>query len=287
MRKSIILVLLIAGFMCAGNLAAMNFNETLSQHDTSDEVVETEDTSQARADLSGTSASDEDLPDYGYVRVNTSLNVRTGPWGTIIGSLYNNDKVRIIGREGNWYKIEHNGGVAYVHSWYVSQQKGAGTESSPSNTGGAPFVNVPAKGSVQQKVVSAAQDLVNRYDSYQAFPYDSLTKGGRLGCAQVVTTALEAAGVNTGIQLGVLNAIDRLRGLGWQEVSVPPYQSGDVITWRTYDRSGNGRNDNDTHIGIIMNSGNNVQAMSNSSSRRMPRVHPATYAPVCRVLRKV
>ena len=287
MRKSIFLVLLIAGFMCGGNLAAMNFNETLSQHDEKEKVVETQDTSQAQADLSGTSAGDEELPDYGYVRVNTSLNVRTGPWGTIIGSLYNNDRVRIIGREGNWYKIEHNGGVADVHSWYVSQSEGSGTEPNPTNTGGAPFVSVPARGSVQQRVVAAAQDLVERYDSYQAFPYDALTRGGRLGCAQVVTTALEAAGVNTGIQLGVLSALDRLRGLGWQEVEVPPYQAGDVITWRTYDRSGNGRNDDDTHIGIIMNSGNNVQAMSNSSSRRMPRVHSATYAPVCRVLRKV
>ena len=64
---------------------------------------------------------------FGTVRVNTSLNVRTSPWGTIIGSLYNNNRVRITDRDGDWYKIDHNGQTAYIHANYVeTPQQSAG-----------------------------------------------------------------------------------------------------------------------------------------------------------------
>ncbi len=64
----------------------------------------------------------------GTVKVNPSLNVRTGPWGKIIGSLYNNNKVEIIGTEGDWYKINYNGQTAYIHANYVdTPNKKAGT----------------------------------------------------------------------------------------------------------------------------------------------------------------
>jgi len=48
------------------------------------------------------------------------LNVRVSPWGTIIGKLHDGDEVEIIGKEGDWYKIEYNGSEAYVHGAYVS-----------------------------------------------------------------------------------------------------------------------------------------------------------------------
>jgi len=64
----------------------------------------------------------------GTVRVGTSLNIRSGPWGTIIGSLRDNARVEIIGESGDWYKIRHNGQTAYVHKNYVeTSQRAAGT----------------------------------------------------------------------------------------------------------------------------------------------------------------
>ncbi len=264
----------------SGSLLAMDFNRTLSEHDSDSGSSNTAGSSQSQAKKYEGSSSNASIPESGFVRVSTSLNVRTGPWGTIIGSLYNNNKVKIIGKEGVWYKISHNGKTAYVHSRYVSSSKGNASSS------GSPLVTVPAKGSVQQKVVAAAQNLVNKYKTSGSFPYAAATRGGALGCAQVVTTALKAAGVNTGIQLGVLATIPKLKSLGWKQVKVPPYQAGDVITWSTYDRNRDGRNDADTHIGIIMTSGNTAQAMSNSSTRRRPSLHSATYMPVCKVLRK-
>lgn len=64
-------------------------------------------------------ANDEATEEIGFVNVNTRLNVRNGPWGTIIGKLYDGDKLKIVGREGEWLKIRYNGGIAYVHSHYV------------------------------------------------------------------------------------------------------------------------------------------------------------------------
>jgi len=140
----------------------------------------------------------------------------------------------------------------------------------------------PGNGSVQQRVVQEANKLVGK-----PFDYDPATSGGRKACAQVVTTALKAAGVVGRVVLGVLQAIEDLKSKGWKEVTVPPFAGGDVITWKTYDRNGDGAKDPDTHIGIIMQSGNSVQAMSNSSSQLIPRLTSAAYAPISRVLRKV
>jgi len=78
-----------------------------------------------KADSDSDSAS---APEEGTVRVDSSLNIRTSPWGSIIGSLHDNDKVSIIGKSGDWYKISYNGQTAYVHSNYVSTAtKPAGT----------------------------------------------------------------------------------------------------------------------------------------------------------------
>lgn len=61
-----------------------------------------------------------DKPQEGTVEVDSALNIRSGPWGEIIGKFHDGDKLKIIGTEGEWYKIEHDGKVAYVHSNYVS-----------------------------------------------------------------------------------------------------------------------------------------------------------------------
>lgn len=158
----------------------------------------------------------------------------------------------------------------------------------PSSAPGGGNVVLDVKGgSVQARVLSAAKNLVNKYSTSGSFPYAAATNGGRLGCAQVVTTALKAAGVLSSTSLGCLSTISMLRNVGWQKVSVPPYKAGDVLFWSTYDSNGDGRNDPNTHVGIVMNSGNNVQVMNNSSSLRKPRYTSVHMAPVTTVMRKV
>ncbi len=85
----------------------------------------------------------------GVVNADPSLNVRTGPWGTIIGSFSNGSRVTILGREGDWYRVSYNGQTAYCHASYIS----AGSSSTPAPTtptappttgaGGKTVLNVP------------------------------------------------------------------------------------------------------------------------------------------------
>jgi hypothetical protein len=202
-----------------------------------------------------------------YVRVNTALNIRTKPWGKIVGTFKNNAKVSIIGRSGNWYKISLNGKTRYIHSRYVAGAKG---ESSPSYDTSASA----STGSTQKRIVQACHDVAAKYSSYKSFPYDPLTEGGNLGCAQVVTHTLRQAGVNIPIILGVDNTSRKLQTMGWNKAQVPPYRQGDVIIW------------NPSHIGIIAENGNSVQAFNNSSSRRAPRFCNHDFMNIRYVLRK-
>ena len=53
------------------------------------------------------------------------LNVRSGPWGSIIGKLSDCSRVEVLGREGDWYKIRYNGRDAYIHHKYAQKTKPA------------------------------------------------------------------------------------------------------------------------------------------------------------------
>ena len=216
-----------------------------------------------------------------YVGVYTYLNLRDAVWGSVIGELHNNDEVTITGRDGDWYKVSTSVGDGYAHARYIFATKDAryrGDDPTSSNSNDV-IINVSGD-SVQGKVVNAAKQLVDKYSKSGSFPYAAGTNGGRLGCAQVVTTALKAAGVLNQTSLGCVQTIGLLEKAGWKSVKVPPYQAGDVIFWETY-KTG------PSHVGIIMTSGNTATAMSNSSSQRKPRYHDANYQKVVKVMRKV
>jgi len=59
------------------------------------------------------------------------LNVRTAPWGDIIGRLKHGQKINIIAREGDWYKIKYNGRDAYIHHKYAQKTKPARVAATP------------------------------------------------------------------------------------------------------------------------------------------------------------
>ena len=128
---------------------------------------------------------------------------------------------------------------------------------------------------MQRRVSSAIKSLVGS-TRFRGPEVD----GGNLACAQVVSTALQQAGVLSRVSVNCDAVVSDLRRVGWQRVNVPPYQDGDVVTWTT--RRGPGR-----HIGIIVQEGNSFVAISNSSSQRTPRRHAINYQPITQVLRKV
>jgi len=71
---------------------------------------------------------------YGTGTVNaTALHVRQGPSlsATILTKLYTNQKVNILSKEGNWYKILLNGKECYVYAQYINLD----TKSTGSNIG--------------------------------------------------------------------------------------------------------------------------------------------------------
>ena len=54
--------------------------------------------------------------------VSTNLRVRSGAStsSSVLGYLTNNTEVNIVGSEGEWYKIQYNGGYGYVSKEYIT-----------------------------------------------------------------------------------------------------------------------------------------------------------------------
>jgi uncharacterized protein YgiM (DUF1202 family) len=210
----------------------------------------------------------------GYVTA-SALNVRKSPWGAIETTIPNGIAVKVTGKVNDWYRIDYNGKERFVHSKYISNKKEplAPPAATPDTT----------PGNLQQKVARSAKNLIGSH-AFRGPEVDY----GNLACAQVVTTALKNAGALTRTHLNVRSTVADLKSKGWVDVSAPPYQEGDVITWKTYDYTGDGIKDPDTHVGIIVKEGNSYMAMNNSSRLRMPRLtSPTGPGPVTRVLRKV
>ncbi|MBF0409508.1 MAG: SH3 domain-containing protein [Candidatus Riflebacteria bacterium] len=213
----------------------------------------------------------------GYVDSDKGLNVRVSPWGVVDSTIPNGIAVQVVGKVDDWYKINYNGNIRYVHSNYISQTKPGQAVPGNTNPGGI------QTGTSQHRVAVEAKKLVGS-TRFRGREVDY----GNLACAQVVSTALKNAGAIPSVHLGVLSVLDDLRKQGWKEVSAPPFAEGDVITWKTYDRTGDGRDDPDTHIGIMVKEGNTFKAMNNSSRLRTPRLSdPMAVGPVSRVMRKV
>ncbi|NLI75051.1 MAG: peptidoglycan DD-metalloendopeptidase family protein [Candidatus Riflebacteria bacterium] len=147
-------------------------------------------------------------PVEGTVQVDTSLNVRSGPWGSIIGSLHQGDKVTIIGTSGDWYKISYNGQTAYVHANYVStaakpagqtpvNQPGSSNDTpvTPGNGrfGGAPCSPMPGHSSSE----FGPRDLFGHsFHNGIDLPVGNGTRLNSLGDGEVIAAGWESGGGN-------------------------------------------------------------------------------------------
>lgn len=96
----------------------------------------------------------------GTVRVNPSLNIRNAPWGAVIGSLYDGNKVNIVGKEGDWYKISLNGSIVYCHSAYITVS-GSSQPSAPPAGNTAGGVQTGANGKTVLSVPQQCQGAVS------------------------------------------------------------------------------------------------------------------------------
>ncbi|MFZ2961246.1 MAG: SH3 domain-containing protein [Candidatus Ozemobacteraceae bacterium] len=126
---SIISMLLLTGI---STFAGTDMDETLSSHDPAKDQL---GGPTLTTDL-GRGSDECSANKTGTVKVSTSLNIRSGPWGKIIGKFHNGDKVTIVGKQGAWYKITWNGKTAYVHSNYVKVDGDATSGSTTAGTTG-------------------------------------------------------------------------------------------------------------------------------------------------------
>jgi len=190
----------------------------------------------------------------------------------IIGTIPTGQPFTVKARDGAWFSIDWPQQPAWV---YVTFVEGEG--------GGQGFATEPGATQDSLQIKQAAYNILQKVP----FPYDPATNGGVLGCAQVVSTILKAAGIIKQISLGVLQVMGLLKDVGWRMVSPPPWKDGDVVTWKTYDSSGDGVKDEDTHIGVVVIENGQAYAVNNSSSNRRPEKHllATYYAPVSHVLR--
>ncbi len=53
-----------------------------------------------------------------------NVNIRSGPWGDVIGKLYGGKFVHITGEEGDWYIIDYNGQKGYILKSALNTNKG-------------------------------------------------------------------------------------------------------------------------------------------------------------------
>ncbi len=106
------------------------------------------------------------------------LNVRSGPWGEIIGTFNSGSKVEIISKQGSWYKVLYNGREAYIHSGYVATADSIATAydgyvtSAGLNVRSAPFGNILGvlnQGTAIEVLEKKGDWLVIKYDGREAF----------------------------------------------------------------------------------------------------------------------
>ena len=98
----------------------------------------------------------------GTVHVSSYLNVRSSAStsGKVLGKVYKNDKVDIIGQTGSWYKINYKGKTGYVSKDYVTKD----STSTKSET------KAQSKPKSETKVQPKAQTKVkkNPFDYYES-----------------------------------------------------------------------------------------------------------------------
>jgi len=98
-----------------------------------------------------------------YVKTNgVPLNVRSGPWGAVVGSLANNAKITIVGESGDWHKISYKDKTRYVHKTYVSTSKPATSTPTPStSTYKASVIGKPRGDGTVAGALTWARDQIN------------------------------------------------------------------------------------------------------------------------------
>jgi N-acetylmuramoyl-L-alanine amidase len=130
----------------------------------------------------------------GTVKVNTTLNVRSGPGAQykVVGSLKNGTKVEVLDKSGSWYKIKYGSITGYVSGQYLVISGTSTTPASPAPTPAptpsgqtgtvkvSSTLNVRSGAGTQYKVVGSLKngtkvEVLGKSGSWYQIKYGSIT----------------------------------------------------------------------------------------------------------------
>lgn len=141
----------------------------------------------------------------GGVVMASVLNIRSGPWGEVIGQMKAGAKVEIISRQGSWYKVIYNGREAYIHAGYIATENSVAeayegfVTSEGLNVRSGPYGAILGelkKGAAIEVLEKKGEWLVIKYNGREAFVHsDYISKssaGGSVAGAGVSSVKASA-----------------------------------------------------------------------------------------------
>lgn len=162
------------------------------------------------------------------------LNVRSGPWGDVIGQLNAGAKIEIISKQGSWYKVLYNGREAYLHSGYIATKDGVASAyegyvtSAGLNVRSGPFgsvLGVLGQGAAVEVLEKKGEWLVVKYNGREAFvhsDYISKSRSALPAVSEVKGTAAGSPALNSGVNTAAVSAKGFDSGASMIGGPVPP-----------------------------------------------------------------
>ncbi len=142
----------------------------------------------------------------GGVVMASVLNIRSGPWGEVIGQMKAGAKVEIISRQGSWYKVLYNGREAYIHAGYIATENSVAAAyegfvtSEGLNVRSGPYGAILGelkKGAAIEVLEKKGEWLVIKYNGREAYVHsDYISKnsvGGAVSGAGISSSAPASA----------------------------------------------------------------------------------------------
>lgn len=132
MKRTFLLIVLV---FISCSLWGIDFTTSMSQNDVDDKSNSAARTfSEAPIWFTSEAASSRQTGTItGIVRAKWLLNVRSGPWGKIIDGYRPGREVKIVAKEGDWYKIIRGSGFAYVHISLIEVKGSTRTNGKPAD----------------------------------------------------------------------------------------------------------------------------------------------------------